>query len=134
MFILGVVFVAALVLAPVVLANLDRVSPGIPVWVYDNNFWYYPTLIGQDINTTLSCIEPDGGFNPLLRSDMNVTFSDKNGMVSYRDHCLDANTLVEFACGSNFMGWPNWSNSNSSFAFTFNCGDLNKSCSAGRCV
>ncbi len=129
---LMVLFAAALVLAPLVLANLDRVNPRYSVWVSDNNQWYYPTLIGQDINTTLTCIEPDSGFNPLVKSAMTVTFSDKNGTAIYNDNCLDSNTLIEFACGAN-LNWPAVQTT-SSYAYQFNCADINKVCSVGKCV
>lgn len=134
---IGLVGIIALLVAPFVMANLNRINPPLSVVVQDNNTSYNAKEFAVDANHTLTCFESDGGFNPLLQSDMNVTFSDRNGTFYYSDYCLDSNTLVEFACGANLQQiTPNTTGglSNDSFGFTFNCGDLNKTCSNGRCV
>lgn len=134
---LAVVLLAALVLAPFVMASLTRINPPVSVTVQDNNTFFNAKKFAEDVNSTLTCVETDGGFNPTQQSNMTATFSDRNGTFVYSDYCLDSNTLVEFACGANLQNiFPSTTGTlfNDSFGFTFNCGDLNKTCSAGQCV
>jgi hypothetical protein len=74
----------------------------------------------------------DNGFNPLVDGNMTATFTDNNITKTYVDHCLDANTLVEYACGDEFDGA--FITDNNAYALTFDCTDLNKVCSIGKCV
>lgn len=130
--ILGILLLGILAV-PFVMANLDRVNPGIAATVVDNNQTFFGTIIAQDLNHTLTCGEPDAGFNPFQHADMNVTFSDRNGFFSYADYCLDANYLVEYTCGGNAIvnGQINLANS---FAIKTSCNMLGKTCVAGQCV
>ncbi len=101
--------------------------------IFDGNKTFVGVKIAEDINQTTSCAEPDGGFNPLVASDMNATYADRNGTISYTDYCLDSNTLVEYMCGGN--GFVNGAmNPLNSYAIKFKCSDLNKTCSLGKCV
>lgn len=129
----GVLLLALLLAAPFVLAGLSRVTPPVLVTVTDNGQNYSALMEGQDVNNTTVCQDADGGFDPLFKSDMNAIYTDRNNMlVNYMDHC-DGNYLIEYACGSqilvNGQSFPN-----NSYAFRFNCADLNMVCSAGKCV
>lgn len=132
---LGVIFLAAIVLAPIVMANINRI-PGVNVTV--RNIIGGPTfnaiMIGDANGTVLTCSDTDGRFNTVVKGDLNATFSDRNGMFDYHDRCLDANTLLEFACGKDVNVNGGMAQNNNAYAFKFNCADLNQTCSAGRCV
>ncbi|MFH0970461.1 MAG: hypothetical protein V1776_03310 [Candidatus Diapherotrites archaeon] len=132
-YLLGSLTLIALVMVPMVLAGFNRVVPGIPTTVTDNNQSYSAVIVAVgDTNASL-CVDSDDGFNPLLMGDLNVTFTDANMTKANKfDYCADANTLVEFACGADISG-PFISDLNV-YAFTYNCGDQNKVCSFGKCV
>ncbi|MEK6971114.1 MAG: hypothetical protein AABW68_05540 [archaeon] len=125
--------VLAILVAPFAMATIDRVFPGIPAVAKDNNQTYNVVIIGQDLNHTLSCTDTDSGFDPLVKGDMTVTFSDRNGTFNYSDTCQDSNILVERACGGDFMlnGQTNPANS---YALAFSCESIGKTCSLGKCV
>lgn len=130
--VLGILMLGLLA-APFVVANLDRVTPGIAATVVDNNQTFSGTIIAQDLNQTLSCFEPDAGFNPYVDSNMTVSFSDRNGFKTYNDYCLDSNYLVEYTCGGNAMV-NGQINSANSFAIKTSCHMLGKNCVVNKCV
>ena len=132
---IGIVLLAALVAAPAVMANIDRIS-GVNVTV--QNVIGGPVLnaimIGDANGTVIACSDTDGRFNTVVKGDLNATFTDRNGMFNYSDRCLDANTLLEFACGEDVNVNGGIALNNNAYAFLFNCADLNQTCSSGRCV
>ncbi len=124
---------ALLVAIPFAMASLERVVPGVPATVVDNNQTFSVLIIAQDLNHTSMCVDLDQGFNPLVKSDMNAVYSDRNNMlINYTDHC-DGNTLIEFACGGQ-ISLNGQTIPVNSYGFAFNCADLNKVCVAGACV
>lgn len=127
------ILVLGLLAIPFAVANLDRVNPGIPAVVFDNNKTYTGTIVAQDLNQTLTCSEPDAGFNPDVNSSMTVSFSDRNGSFVYNDYCLDSNYLIEYTCGGNAIvnGQVNSANS---FAIKTSCHMLGKNCVVNKCV
>lgn len=133
---IGIALVAALVLAPIVMANIDRITPRVAVTVHNvsGGATHNALLIGDANGTVLTCVGGDGGFNPTVLGDVNATFSDRNGMINYIDNCADANHLIEFACGKDVNVNGGQAQPTHAYAFNFNCADLNKVCSAGRCV
>lgn len=127
------ILVLGLLAAPFVMANLDRVNPGIAATVVDNNQTFFGTIIAQDLNHTLTCSEPDAGFNPDVNSSMTVSFSDRNGTFIYNDYCLDSNYLIEYTCGGNAMV-NGQINSANAFAIKTSCHMLGKNCVVNKCV
>lgn len=130
---LGLLAIAAILVVPFALANIDRVNPAVNVTVTDNNQSFSAVLVGDSNGGVLTCVETDGGFGHLKDANITVTFSDRNGSFFYPDKCLDGNTLLEFACGSNVQV-NGQTFATSAFAFQFNCGSIGKVCSAGKCV
>lgn len=131
----GITVLLMFLLAPLALATLNRVTP-LNVFVHNvsGGHTYNAIEVGDSNGMVLSCIDTDGGFAPLSKGGMNVTFSDANGTFFYSDRCVDANKLLEYACGKDVNVNGGMAQTNNAYAFHFNCGDLNKSCSAGRCV
>lgn len=129
----GLILVGALIIAPFVLAHIDRVNPGINVTVTDNNQSFSAVIVGDSNGSVLTCVETDGGFGHLSDGNITATFSDRNGTFVYVDKCMDGNTLLEYACGANIQV-NGQTFSNSAFAFSFNCGSIGKVCSLGKCV
>ncbi len=132
----GALLLVAFIMAPLAMANLSRVNPGIGVTVHNvSGGPNYSAIKVADANgTVLVCGDTDGGFNPTSKGAMDVNFSDRNGTSIYGDYCLDANTLIEFACGKDVNVNGGIAQNNNAYTFKFNCLDLNKTCSLGRCV
>lgn len=134
--IFGIIVVIAVIIAPGVVGHIARINPTIPVFVQVTpTSPFLSAIIVADANgTVLACGDTDAGFQPILRGDMNVSFTDRNGTFYYSDYCSDSNTLIEFACGGDVRVNGMAPVPDIVYVFKFNCQDINKTCSLGRCV
>ncbi|MDP2666701.1 MAG: hypothetical protein Q8P05_04355 [Candidatus Diapherotrites archaeon] len=132
---LGVIaLLVVLVIAPLVWAHITRI-PVTPVTVRNvNGGPLYNALMVGDANDVISCLDTDGGFNPTTSGDLNARFPNHPLPIQYVDGCVNTQTLLEYACGKDVNVNNDGARVNHAYAFKYDCGDLNKTCSAGRCI
>lgn len=130
----GLALLGLLLIAPLVMAHLERMKAvGAIVVNRGDTYAYHAKQVGET-HDALYCFDSDGGFKPHLMGTLHMQSADRNGDLVYFERCLDNTTKTEFACGKDVNHNGNGLITNYVYAYKFNCADINKTCFIGWCV